>query len=256
MKLSKLSGEGVKAIYKVEGITPAYANAIRRLGMDYVPTLAIEDVEIVLNSSALYDEVIAHRLGLISLTTDLKSYTLPEGEEISAMNSVQLSLNVEGPGYVYAKQLNSKDPKVVPAEDMTQVTYLLEGQSFECSATAVMGQGKEHAKWSPANIFYSYEPNVVVNNKSSELKNVIGNFPPQVIKDGSIDASLINTPELIDACDGVCEDVVKVKYNSSNFLFTVECFGQLPSNEILSEAAIQFNKQLDELKGLIKEIKN
>lgn len=256
MKLAKVSEQGVKVSYKIEGITPAYANAIRRFGMDYVPTLAIEDVEIVLNNSALYDEVVAHRLGLIPLTTDLKSYTLPEGEEISAMNSVQLTLNVEGPGYVYAKQLKSKDPKVVPAYDDVQVTFLLEGQTFECNATAVMGQGVEHSKWSPANIFYSYEPTVTVNNKSSELKECLDKFPPQVVKDGKIVKDAICTPELIDACDGVCDDVVKVDYNSENFIFTVECFGQLSSNEILSEAAIQFNKQLDELKGLLKEIKN
>ena len=128
MKFSKLSNSGTKTVYEIEGVSPAYVNSIRRFGMDYVPTLAIEDVEIVANSSALYDEVVAHRLGLIPLTTDLKSYTLPEGEEISAMNSVQLSLNVDTPGYVYAKDLQSKDPKVVPVYDNIQITYLLEGQ--------------------------------------------------------------------------------------------------------------------------------
>lgn len=256
MKFAKISEQGTKTTYKIEGITPAYANSIRRFGMDYVPTLAIEDVEIVLNNSVLYDEVVAHRLGLIPLTTDLKSYTLPEGEVISAMNSVQLTLNVEAPGFVYAKQLDSKDPKVVPAFKDIQVTYLLEDQAVECTATAVMGQGKVHAKWSPANIFYRYEPIIKVNNRSSKLKDVIENFPPQVVNDGKIDEKSITTPQLIDACEGVCEDVVEIKYSNTNFIFTVECFGQLPANEILSEAMVQFNKQLDDLKDLIKEIKN
>ena len=54
------------------------ANTLRRLIIEEVPTLAIEDVDFKENSSALYDEIVAHRLGLIPIKTDLKSYNLPE----------------------------------------------------------------------------------------------------------------------------------------------------------------------------------
>lgn len=256
MKLKKVSEHNETTTYLIEGSTPAYVNTLRRFGIDYVPTLAIEDVEIVLNNSALYDEVVSHRLGLIPLTTDLQSYTLPEGEDISAMNSVQLTLNVEGPRYVYAKDLQTKDPKIKPAYEDIQISYLLEGQQLEINATAVMGQGKDHQKWVPANIYYRYSPIIEVNNKSSKLKECIEKFPPQVIKDGKIDKDAINTPELIDACDGICEDIVKINYDANSFLFTVETFGQLANKEILSESLVQFNNRLSELKDLIKEIKN
>jgi DNA-directed RNA polymerase subunit D len=56
--------------------TPAFANALRRVIIDYVPTMAIEDIEFSKNSSILYDEIIAHRLGLTPIKTDLKSYNL------------------------------------------------------------------------------------------------------------------------------------------------------------------------------------
>ena len=51
-----------------------FANTIRRLIIGEVPTLAVEDVEIKENSSQLYDEMIALRLGLSPIKTDLNSY--------------------------------------------------------------------------------------------------------------------------------------------------------------------------------------
>ena len=54
-----------------------FANTLRRLMIDDVPTMAIEDIEFSKNNSILYDEIIAHRLGLVPLKTDLKSYNLP-----------------------------------------------------------------------------------------------------------------------------------------------------------------------------------
>jgi DNA-directed RNA polymerase subunit D len=256
MKLKTVSNEGLVAKYTIEGSSPAWINALRRFSQDYVPTLAFEDLEIAQNASALYDDIVAHRIGLIPLTTDLSSYSLPEeGAEVSAMNSVMLTLHVDKPGYVQASSFVSKDPKVKPAFDNIQVTYLLENQEIELTGLAIMGQGVKHVKWTPCNAFYTYEPIVKVNNGSKELAAVIGKYPPQVVEGSKINEKAINTPALIDACDGI-SDAVSVSYNDKNFIFTVESFGQLQPKEILSEAIVQFNMQLDELKALVKGIKN
>ena len=67
-----------KCSFILSGTTFPFANALRRIMIEEVPTMSIEEVEFRANTSILYDELIAHRLGLLPLTTDLKSYYLPE----------------------------------------------------------------------------------------------------------------------------------------------------------------------------------
>ena len=62
----------------LEGVTIELANAFRRIILTEVPSMAITEVLFVENDSVLFDEMIAHRLALIPLTTDLKNYNLPD----------------------------------------------------------------------------------------------------------------------------------------------------------------------------------
>ena len=63
---------------QLEGVDRSYANAVRRFCISEVPSMAIDDIVILENSSVLYDEILAHRLGMIPLRTDLERYVLPE----------------------------------------------------------------------------------------------------------------------------------------------------------------------------------
>ena len=61
IQLSKLSEDKDVLTFQINGTVPSYVNALRRLIISEVPTMAIEDVEIRKNSSILYDDVLAHR---------------------------------------------------------------------------------------------------------------------------------------------------------------------------------------------------
>ncbi|RLG72705.1 MAG: DNA-directed RNA polymerase subunit D, partial [Thermoprotei archaeon] len=78
MKIRILEKDSKTIKLLIEDSTLAFVNAIRRLAISDVPTLAIDEVAFLDNTSVLYDEIIAHRLGLIPLTTDLEHYKSPE----------------------------------------------------------------------------------------------------------------------------------------------------------------------------------
>jgi len=56
------------------GLDPSLSNAIRRILMSEVPTMAIEKVYMYNNTSIIQDEVLAHRLGQIPLRADPRKF--------------------------------------------------------------------------------------------------------------------------------------------------------------------------------------
>jgi len=136
---------------------PSIVNSFRRIILDEVPTFAIEDVEIVKNESPLYDETIAHRLGLLPLTTDLKTYNFKDKCKCKgvgcALCEVKMSLKAKGEGYVYSKAIKSNDPKICVVDKEIPITKLFGEKEIEANLTAIIGKGREHAKWAPAHTY-------------------------------------------------------------------------------------------------------
>ncbi|PIY59935.1 DNA-directed RNA polymerase subunit D, partial [Candidatus Woesearchaeota archaeon CG_4_10_14_0_8_um_filter_47_5] len=118
-----------KLSFVIEGTDVAFVNSLRRVIIDEVPTMAIETAEIRKNSSVLYDEILAHRLGLIPLKTDLKSYNLPTecpcGGERCAQCQLTLTLKAKGPKMIYAEDIQSQDPKITPVYPKMPIVQLL-----------------------------------------------------------------------------------------------------------------------------------
>jgi DNA-directed RNA polymerase subunit D len=256
VSIEKISSSENKMTFLLKKSTPAYSNALRRIMLTQVPVMAIENIEFSKNNSALYDEVLAHRLGLVPLTTDLKSYELPESDEDienkKAKCTLQLTLKEKGPKTVYASDLKTADPKVKPVFGKTPLVKLLKDQEVELVATAILGKGKIHAKWSACHVWYNYNPKITINMKA-DFEKVKDLYPPQVFnKKGQIDEKLILEHNLVDAVAHIKEEVVKVEYNDTEFIFTVESWGQLPPKEIISESINILDSKLNELAKLVK----
>ncbi len=247
-----------KAAFVLKGASAAFANSLRRTVLESVPTMAIEDVEFRKNSSVLYDEMIAHRLGLVPLTTDLKGYTLPseckcKGEGCASC-SVKLVLKVEGPATVYASDLKSKDPKVKPVFPGVIVAKLLKNQKLEIEATAVLGKGSEHSKWAPGHIYYRKMPVF----KAGNVKNpddIVKACPPGVfeVRHGKLVANeqLLLKYDLAGVVEEVSNGDARIE-ETGDFVFFLESFGQLSCREIMEVAAESMETLLQEFEKLLK----
>ena len=158
LKLIENQEKHNRATFSLTGVDTAYANTLRRLMGFFVPVMAIEDIEFRKNTSILYDEVLAHRIGLVPLTTDLKSYNMISECKCKgagcASCTVKLTLKAEGPCTVYSSDIKSKDTAIKPVHGKMPIVKLLEGQEIELEATAILGQGKDHSKWSTGLVFY------------------------------------------------------------------------------------------------------
>jgi len=255
MNIKVISQKNGIAKFILQDSTVSFVNTVRRLILDEVMTMAIDTVEIRKNDSALYDEMLASRLGLIPLTTDLASYKLRsqcacEGEGCLSCE-VKLTLKKTGPCNVYASDLQTSDPKIKPAYDKILIVKLFDGQEIDIAATATLGKGKEHAKHSAGYLTYKYLPKVTAK-KDTDLDKLQKEISVDIISNGKIDNEKVILANLDSIFPLFEEGTLKLDESDTDFVITVESYGQLSPKEILSQAANElllkmntFSKQLD-----------
>src|SRR3990167_7633265 len=168
MNVKILSKSQNRIKFLLEKSNPAFANALRRVMKSEIPTMAVEFVDFEENTSGMFDELVAHRIGLIPLTFDEKAYSLKNdckcGGKGCSRCEVTLVLDKQGPCTVKSGDMKSTDDSVQPSEKDIPIVELLEGQRLKFEATAQLGVGIDHVKWQAANVGYQYAPIVKVSN--------------------------------------------------------------------------------------------
>jgi DNA-directed RNA polymerase subunit D len=189
LKVKVLEESEEKVSIQLEGVDRSYANAIRRFCISEVPAMAIDDIVILENSSVLYDEILAHRLGMIPLKTDLERYVLPEkcdcGNPLGCQKCrVLVVLDASAhdkPRTVVSGDLVSEDRDIRPVSANIPIVKLAAGQSVKLEAYARLGKAKEHAKWQPSTV------SVLIDGKTE------GTYILKVESSGSMPAKEIVT---------------------------------------------------------------
>jgi len=169
----------------------ALANSLRRVMIAEVATLAIDWVAIEINTSHLHDEFLAHRLGLVPLTSqavnDFEFKRECPCEKFGCGDcAVEFTLDVknddEEPLTVTTESLVSKRDDVIPVTSRKDdseyeetpgiiVCKLAKGQRLKLRAMAHKGFGKEHAKWIPTcGVGFEYDPDNALRHTTFEFE--------------------------------------------------------------------------------------
>src|SRR3989344_2071283 len=255
MKLNVIEKSDSKMVFLLSDTNPAFANALRRVMSFEVPVMAIEFVDFDNNTSGMFDEAVAHRLGLIPLvfpdTYNLKDECKCGGKGCSRCETVFV-LDKEGPCTVRASDMKSTDDEVKPLDGNIPIVELLEGQKIKFEAVAQLGFGREHAKWQAANVGYKYSPIVKAGDDCSECINVC---PVNVFekKDGRVRAARAENCILCMKCT---EFGATVSADENKIIFSVESVSGLAPKQIFEKALDELEKRSEEfIKDVKKELK-
>ena len=172
----------------------ALVNSIRRSLISDTPKMAIETVRFEMGTieqedqvwettGPLPDEVIAQRLAMIPIPTRHEEFHF-QHECPNCAELVEEDRGCPMCTMIYTcKAFGSKEGTMVTAKDLNYlgdssleipefyksiaITKLFNGQMVEFYATAIMGRGRDHAKWSPA-CGVAFEPRKIgiINNKT------------------------------------------------------------------------------------------
>ncbi len=236
--------DGREARFLVEGVTPAFANGIRRAMVADVPTMAIDTVRFVENSSVMFDEQLALRLGLVPLTT-------PPVGEFADDDVVTLSIDVKGPATAYSGDLVSSDELVQPADENIPIIDLKDDQRLEAEADASLDRGKNHAK---------HQGGVAVGYRHLQRVEVVGDLPEFEEEESQIvrgvvldDGELVATSEFDhDLSNRYPGKEVRTEDVPNAFVFHVETDGSFPVEELVTRAADTIEARATELEEAVQ----
>jgi DNA-directed RNA polymerase subunit D len=270
----------------VEKSSPSFVNSLRRVLISEVPKLAIDDVEFHLGSirdedgkeyesiSPLFDEVVAHRLGMLPIPTDLTLFKFKKDCECKGEGcpncTVMYTLNKKGPCTVYSGDLEPLgDRKYAIKEDLIPIVKLSKRQALLIYATAVLGRGKQHAKWQTVtNCGYRYYPTVELDgDECNNCGLCVNDCPKQIFVNDNgkvkLNKDKVEDCTLCNSCTDVCTQnknsgkskiPITIKGDDTKFIFSFETDGSLSAKTTLLEAIDILEKKFSTFRDIVSEI--
>jgi DNA-directed RNA polymerase subunit D len=263
MKVKTVELKGNKGTLRIEDTDVYFVNSLRRVMLAELPKLAIDDVIIYDNTSPLFDEIIAHRLGLIPVPTDLKILAFRGecacGGKGCPTCTVRYTLSKEGEGVVYSGDLQPEHPSFAITETKIPIVELTKDQRVILEVEAVLGRGRDHAKWQTVLApRYRFDATLSFDKKKlNDVKALVKDFPEGLVefkgdklhlKDNSKVALLKTYLEKSD------EEMITITKDPTKMTFTFETDGSMSAKEALVESAAILSKKYEEFLKLLKDI--
>ncbi len=258
--------------FYIEDIDTYILNTLRRAILTDVPTLAIHDVIIHQNTSSLYDEVLAHRLGLIPLRVDPSEIDLLGDcncREIDLEKCVKctarLRLKVKNTSKnkiitVYSKDIKPIDKKTVkPVIGDIPIVRLGPMQEIDIEMIAKVGRGKDHAKWQPTSTLgYKPIPIIKTTDACKGCPVCVEACPLNVLKmrDNKpvIEGLGLYLCDLDRLCVRECpEEALILEPDETRYFFRIESNGQLSIKEIFQSAFLNIDLMFNSFESALKK---
>jgi DNA-directed RNA polymerase II subunit RPB3 len=288
VEVSKANREKVK--FRLTGVDASFANALRRVMISDVPTFAIDIVHIHANTSALNDEFLAHRLGLVPLVSEsMDHFEFPRNCSCTGSCescTVQFRLRVKNTDSNTLevtsrdlKNISHQGAEVRPADADGPILLLKlkKNQEIDVTCNARKGTGKEHAKWSPVSTaVFRYGPEIILDPFKleqvllSQKQEFVASCPTKVyqLQGDSVEVARPSKCTFCEECVRKAESIITgsrtgrillnpydnfVRVNSlkDQFTFTVESTGALSAMNIVSVALKVLSEKLEDLKSII-----
>lgn len=249
----------------IEDASPYFVNSLRRTLLAEVPKLAIDDVIVYDNNSALFDEMIAHRVGLLPVPTDLNLMQFRASCTCGGTGcpncTARYTLSKEGPSTVYARDLQPENPTLALADPNIPIVELLKNQRLILEAEAVLGRGREHAKWQPCSgVGYRYMPVVKPSKENLDiLFQVAKQIPADQARAAKGREALFDEDGIVALSDAALEEAAKqgvsVKWDETRFIFKFETDGSLSAKTALLKACELIRNRLSEFEEKALKLK-
>lgn len=258
MKINMIEKKGNIVRMSVEGASTAFMNSFRRAIMTSIPVLAVDYIKVNENNSALFDELIAQRLGHIPLSSDIAFKARADcdckGEGCSNCQAV-FTLEAKGPCMVYSGDLRCPEG-VKPLYQNMPIVKLLEGQHVKLEAFARLGVGKEHSKWQSGLASYQNYPSVKVNKRKIDNAEEIVNICPTKVFELGKEAPLVKNEEKCTLCNHCVEiaepGAITIKGLDDSFIVTVESY-TIPVEQVVDRACEIIKGWSSEVAGFEKD---
>ena len=253
-----------KAVLKIENTSPYFVNSFRRIMLADLPKLAVDDVVIYDNTSALFDEIIAHRLGMVPIPTDLSLLTFRDECVCKGKGcpncTVRYTLSKEGEGTIYSGDLQPAEKSWAIKEDKIPIVELYGDQRLILEVEAVLGRGKDHAKWQSVQApGYRMETTVEFDKKRiNDVEKFMKKLPKNLveIKGDKFEVKDTTKLSLLEYhIDKEKADFIAIKRDPSMITFSFETDGALSAKDIIIESAKILQEKYKELGEQLKNIK-
>jgi DNA-directed RNA polymerase subunit D len=239
---------------KVSGIDYTLANSIRRSSYEvYIP--AIDELEFYVNDSVLYDEILAHRLGLVPL---LPNREINIREECDCEGKgckkcmLKIKLEAKGKGMVYSKDIEGE----AKALFNMPIVWLEEGQELKLVGYIKMGNAIEHAKYQAGLVMFNpvfrlldFSKDFFEENKKA--KEILEKFNIRLEKNTEINEKQYEILDWIK--EKYPESKIKIEISETDFIFYIETYSYLKPEEIFVKSIEALDKNLAQLAKEIKK---